>query len=380
MENSDLKILSLGVDGTILKPGSKLAGRVIEYGKMVEKYTVIAPGREQQKIELSPKVDVYGVGGSNKMVKLWRLYQRAKAVLRKSDYNVITVQDQYYLALIGWLIARKFKIGLESQVHGFEKFVGLRRLIANWVIPRAQAIRTVSQRLRRQLINEFGVEEKRITVVPIFVRNTNETNRNEFNELDSDRFIFLTVGRLVRVKNVGMQIRAMAEVVKKYKNVELWIVGAGAEERNLKFEIGNLGLSEHVKMLGWQDNLSKFYSQADAFLLTSNYEGWGLVVIEAAYWRLPVIMTDVGCAREVVKDGKSGIVIPVGDEEKLVMAMHKLIESQDLREKLGQGARAAASSLPDKEETLKLYLESWNKAFPSPPSPSPTPNVAGEGS
>ena len=191
------------------------------------------------------------------------------------------------MALIGLFLARKFKIGLELQIHGFEKYSGLRKIIAKFVIPRANAIRCVSQRLKQKLMNEFSVREGTITVAPIYIesRITNLPVWQAGNELrikqKGDKFIFLTVGRLVPVKNISLQIKAMAEVVKKYPNVELLIVGDGAERKKLEKEALKLGVKNNVKFLGWQNNPGEFYSKADAFLLTSDYEGWGMVVVEA---------------------------------------------------------------------------------------------------
>jgi glycosyltransferase involved in cell wall biosynthesis len=277
-------------------------------------------------------------------------------MLREKKYDVITVQDQYFLALLAYRLARKFKIGLEIQVHGFEKFFGLRKIIAKFVIPRADAVRVVSQRLRKQLINDFGVKEEKITVVPIY---TERVTHNVERVTHKDSFVFLTVGRLVSIKNISLQIRALAEIIKQFPKVELWIIGDGIEEKKLEVETRG---HASVKFLGHHKNLEKFYSQADAFMLTSDYEGWGMAVVEAASFGLPIIMTDVGCAGEVIKNGESGIVISAGGQKELEEAMRIIIEDRNLREELGSGARKAVEKLPSKEEILKLYLESWKKA------------------
>ena len=136
-----MKILSLGLDNSILNKSSALVKRVIEYGNLVEKYTVIVLSQKNEKIELSAKVKVYGVGGAGKIAQSFCLCQTAKKLLGEEKYDVITVQDQYYLALVGVRVSKKFKVGLEIQVHGFEKYYGLRKLIAGYVLPRADAIR-----------------------------------------------------------------------------------------------------------------------------------------------------------------------------------------------------------------------------------------------
>ena len=340
----------------MLEKNSHLAMRVVGYGEIVDKYIVLVPAPKDEEKVLSNKVKVYGVGGRGKILKFLRVFNLAKKLLQGEDYDLITVQDQYYLAWLAWKLARQFKIGLEIQVHGFEKFFGWRKMIAKFVIPRADAIRVVSQRLKKQMIDDFGVKEEKITVVPIYVERISHI---AYRTSPDGKFIFLTVSRLVPVKNIEMQIRAFKNLELRFKNIELWIAGEGELREKLEVETHN---HASVRFFGWQNDLGKFYSQADAFLLTSNYEGWGMVIIEAASFGLPIIMTDVGCAGEVIKDGESGIVIPVGGQKELEAAMRKIIEDEDLRQKLGEGAKKAVEELPSRGETLKLYLESWRKA------------------
>ncbi len=360
-----MKLLNLSLDNSILDNNSSSAKRIIEYGNLVEKYTVIVPNKENKKISLSEKVLAIGVGYAHKTMALFKIYKIVKKILNKEKYGVITVQDQYYLALIGFILSKKFKIGLEIQVHGFEKYYGLRKMIAKFVLPRADSIRVVSKRLKKQLINKFRVNEYKITVVPVYV-NIKNYNLEIKNYKINDKFIFLTVGRLVSVKNIKMQINAMANIVKKLKsgklkvkNLELWIVGDGKNSENLRNQSKKLKIEKNIKFFGWQNNLDKFYKQANVFLLTSNSEGWGMAVIEAGSYGLPIIMTDVGCAGEVIKDSESGIAIPIGDQKKLEEAMIKIIKDENLRKKLGENARQATINLPRKEQILELYKKSW---------------------
>lgn len=347
-----LRILSLGLDKSVLDPNSKTAKRIAEYKNLVEKYIVLVPDKRF------------------KPLALFDLYKRSKDIVKKEDINVITVQDQYFIGLLGYFLARKYNIGLNIQIHGFEKFFGIRKLIAKFVISRANSIRVVSQRLRIQLINDFGVNKDKITVVPIFVDidSSSRAERSNYGK-DSNKFIFLTVGRLVPVKNIGLQIEALAELVKQLNvrgqklNVELWIIGDGPERKSCESLVVGRRLEKNVVFLGWQENLSDYYSQADAFLLTSNSEGWGMSVIEAAGFGLPIIMTNVGLAEEVIINNVSGLIIPINDKQQLIQAMFKLIESKDLRSRLADGAIEAVKKMPSKEEILVLYKESWQKAL-----------------
>lgn len=362
-----MKIINFGLDSSCLDKKSVLANRLIEYGNLVERYDVVVPSFKAEKIVLSEKATVYGSGGVNKLTRFYRIYRLGKKLCQENKYEVITAQDQYYLALIGLRLSRIFKIGLEIQVHGFEKYRGLRKLISRYVLPRADAVRAVSRRLKKQLADNFKIAANKITVAPIYsekVRGLKDEARSSDIKFENNKFIFLTVGRLTPVKNTDLQIKAMAETAKKYPQAELWIVGEGPLKNNFRFLIENLRLSGKVKLLNQKngEELEKIYNLADAFLLTSNSEGWGLAVIEAAVHNLPIIMTDVGCAGEVIKNGESGIIIPVGDKNLLIKAMKNIIQDKDLRLRLSGAAKKAVEALPSKQETLNLYLMSWQKA------------------
>ncbi len=345
-----MKILNISLDKNITDKNSAIAERIVEYGKITEKYTVLA-------------LD----GKSGKIVNFFKIFLKASQILKNEKYDVITAQDIYFLGWLAVKLARKFKIGLEVQVHGFEKFWGIRKMLAKYVLKNADAVRVVSQRLRQKMIQEFGVAEEKITVVPIYTSQKFVKSRPVGGQApvksNNDKFIFLTVGRLAPVKNIKMQIDAMKNIVKKYSQVELWIVGDGELSQKLKVQSQKSDVGDKIKFMGWQKDLSKYYSQADTFLLTSNSEGWGMVVVEAAQFGLPIIMTDVGLAGEIIKDGDGGIVIPIEDQDKLEKAMIKIIADKNLRKKLGNSAREAIKKLPTKEETLELYKQSWTKVL-----------------
>ncbi|PIR92487.1 hypothetical protein COU01_01375 [Candidatus Falkowbacteria bacterium CG10_big_fil_rev_8_21_14_0_10_44_15] len=355
-----MKILSISLDKNILDKDSAAAKRMVEYGNLVERYTILVLADRDQEFGLSDKVKVIAIRKSNKFFSLLKLKRRAAEVLNSENYNIITVQDAYFIGLIALKLAKKFHLGLEAQVHGFEKFSGARKLLAKKVLRNADAVRVVSQRLKRQLISDFGVAERKITVVPIY--SEHRTCNTQHITYTNDKFIFLTVGRLVPVKNVSLQIKAMRHIVKQFPQAELWIVGDGEQRQALEELCYPLPVTRYVKFFGWQENVEKFYRQADVFLLTSNSEGWGLAVVEAAAQGLPIIMTGVGLAGEVIKDKESGIVIPVGDQKELEKAMAVLTEDQELREKLGRNAAEVVKKFPSKEETLALYKKSWQTA------------------
>lgn len=354
-----MKVLALGLDRTILDKNSALAQRARQYGDLVEKYTIVVPFSRSEKVILSDRVAAYGVPSKNKISGFWKIYQLAKKLIRQEKFDLLTAQDQYFLGWLAGRLARKFKLGWEIQVHGFEKFSGLRKIIAKRILCQADSVRVVSQRLKTKLVNEFKVSPNRITVIPIYVNVWHGLTKVARQD---KKFVFLTVGRLVSIKNIALQIKALAEVVKDYPQAELWILGQGPLEESLRKLAGSLGIEEKIKFCGWVENLNHYYQTADVFLLTSQAEGWGLAVIMAASFGLPIIMTDVGCAREVI-DNRAGLIIPRDDKRALITAMTLLIKEEKLRQSLGAGAKASVLNLPSLKETLALYKKSWEQAL-----------------
>lgn len=356
-----MKILNLSIDQSIFDKDSAFAKRITDYSGLVDQYTVIVPNKVKKEIKLADNFNIYGINGNFKAIQLLNVYKFVSQLLKKEKYDLITVQDQYYLAALGLLLARKYKIALEIQVHGIEKYGGLRKIIANYVLPKADAIRTVSERLKRRLVELVRVNEAKIMVVPIFTEKKEDVFIRDYQL--NNPIVVLTISRLVPIKNVDLQIKALANLRQENLNVELWIVGNGSEEKKLKQTAVELGVKDRVKFYGWQKNLDDFYKQADCFLLTSEFEGWGMVIIEAANYGLPIIMTDVGCAGEVIKNEESGLVVPVGNLEKIVASLRIIINNEALREKLGKNAKTAVQNLPSQEKTLQLYKSSWEKAI-----------------
>ena len=234
-------------------------------------------------------------------------------------------------------------------------------MIAGFVLWQADAIRVVSERLKKKITEEFRISERKITVAHIFLEAS--VFLPKLAKKPDEPFIFLSVGRLVPIKNFEMQFRAFVNFSRNNKKAELWIVGEGPEKNKLVTLAKDLGIAGQVRFFGWSDNISEFYAQADAFLLTSLAEGWPLVIAEAAAVSLPIIMTDVGSAGEFIKNGENGIVLPVNDVSALGEAMEKIIENTNLRNKLGEVARQSFLSLSSKEEILALYKKSWQLAI-----------------
>ncbi len=371
-----MKILNISTDPSALDKNSTTAKRLIDYGRLTDKYAVIVPSRSRQVVELSNQVKVYGSGGRWRPVQLVNMWRAGRQVLAQDKFRVITTQDPFETALIGWLLARRFKLGLNIQEHGdfFSAPYWRRERILHWLrfwlgkilIRRADSVRAVSQRIARTLI-KMGVSESKIVVVPVYtfcpvLKYESKILQEKFQQKLEHKFIFLTMARFVKQKNLGLLIKAFNQTTSQVPHVALVIIGQGPEKYKLVNLIKTLGLADKVFLHDWVENVFDYYLSADAYVLSSNYEGWGRVIIEAAWAGLPIVTTDVGCAKEVIKNEISGLVVPVGDEQALAQAMVRIAKDKNLRQVLAQNALKAVRSLPNKEQTLKLYKKSWQLA------------------
>jgi glycosyltransferase involved in cell wall biosynthesis len=146
----------------------------------------------------------------------------------------------------------------------------------------------------------------------------------------------LAAGRLAPEKGFDILLRAFAKLLQRGLDLHLLILGEGKERTKLEDMASRLGISNRVFMPGFQENPYPFFIRADVFVLSSRYEGLGIVLLEAITLGLPVVATDCPYGpREILKDGKYGILVPPEDATALAEAAYALIDSAERRAALG---------------------------------------------
>ncbi|MBD3367981.1 MAG: glycosyltransferase [Candidatus Eisenbacteria bacterium] len=152
-----------------------------------------------------------------------------------------------------------------------------------------------------------------------------------------DGLLYLSVGSLTRQKNQSLLIEAAA--LMDDPRVVLAIAGKGPLRDELEKTIRARGLEHRVLLLGRRLDVPELLSAADAFVLSSVYEGLPITVLEAMAAGVPCIVSRVGGTPEVISDGESGVLVPPDDAEALAAAMQRLAGDDALRERLSAGAR-----------------------------------------
>lgn len=161
-------------------------------------------------------------------------------------------------------------------------------------------------------------------------------------------FTFIFVGRIVGDKGVNELVSAFAELHKKYEKTRLLLVGRFEKELDpLKAETLNV-IDKHISIesLGpkYGDELLAYYAASDCFVFPSYREGFPNTVMEAGAMGLPSIVTDINGSREIIMDGKNGVIIPSKDVEALYNAMEEMITNSDKTKEYADNAREMIAS------------------------------------
>jgi len=199
----------------------------------------------------------------------------------------------------------------------------------------------------------------KVTVVPNFVNHTDQ------EPSPCTAPIAASVGRLAPEKNFDVLIRVWAKVVERHPEWVLQVWGTGQEEESLKALIAQLDLSRNVHLMGYSGRIQEDLAQASLFVFASKAEGFGLAVLEGMSVGVPAVLYDCpGGLRYVVKDGETGVFVPMGDEDALAAQVCRLIEDEPLRQQMGSAAVWAAQNY-EMERTIDrwmaLFEEEWAK-------------------
>lgn len=386
MQTAALSVITVGSDRALFVEGSSVRARVADYGTLAQELHVIVFTKRSQgfsTIKIAPNVWVHPTNSWNRWfyvhdaVRLGKKIVSTNYELRTTNW-LVSVQDPFEGGLAGMRIARATKARLQIQIHtdllspAFVRGSHLNKVrmrIARKVLPQAHGIRVVSNRIKDSLAQAFPALADRITVLPIFVdiaqmRTTPAmfSVREKYPQFD---WIAITVARLEPEKNVALALHAFARVVEKYPKSGLVIVGGGGERDNLKREARKLGIADSVIFEGVQTDVLSYYKTADLFLLTSNFEGYGMALVEAAAADCPIVTTDVGVAQDILHNGEARFMCPVGDAPCLAAGMLALRENTELRRVavLKTQSFLEQFALIDKAEYLKRYRAAWERCL-----------------
>ena len=150
---------------------------------------------------------------------------------------------------------------------------------------------------------------------------------------DTSLQTIVSIGRLHPQKGHDLLIQAFAQVHQKHPTSRLIIVGEGTERDALTTLIKQLNLTDFVALVGFQRNPAAYLQHANLFALASRYEGFGIVLAEAMLVGVPIVVTDCpGAPRELLQNGRSGLLIPPENINALAEGLYTLLLDSNLQQ------------------------------------------------
>ncbi len=369
-----MKVLSISTDRKLFDEESSVLLRQKEYaGKMDEMHIVVFSLKDQNFSDKKfGNLYIYPTNSSSKLLYIYDAVKIGKKIIKNfatSQNTVITCQDPFETGIVGYILQKKFHLPLQLQVHtdflspyfinsGLNQF---RTAIANFLIPKAQGIRVVSSVILDSIRDNFKNIKARVDTLPVFV-DLEVFSGDSSVQVTEKTFLFdfviLMASRLTEEKRIDTALAAFKKVLDKFPKTGLLICGSGPEEENLSSQAKDYKLINNVVFMGWRNDLVSLYKNTDIFLLTSEYEGYGMTLVEAGASGLPIVTTKVGLAKtDLFKNGENSHVCPVGDIDCIATALIDLITDEQKRKLFKDKMRDSIKSKAlTREDYLKKYV------------------------
>ena len=293
---------------------------------------------------------------------------------RQYDLDLVHVHYAIPHAASGW-IAREMLLGerdlkVVTTLHGTDiTLVGQHpsfHAITRFSILRSDGLTAVSGYLRDETVRNFGIPSEDISVVPNFI-DTDRYRRegkpcHRTSLAPEGERILMHVSNFRAVKRAVDIVEVFARVVAEVPS-RLIMVGDGPDRVRAGKRAVELGVADRVTFLGKHTSVDELLACADLFLLPSESESFGLAALEAMACGTPVVASRVGGLPEVVTEGESGFLLPVGDVEGMAEASLRLLRDDALWQQLSAGARRWAVEEFSVDQIVPRYEELYRKVL-----------------
>ena len=296
-----------------------------QYGGTVEDLRLPVAGNPVRKIRTA-------VWRSARLAKLFRAHRPDGIVAFMESANFPCIVAA---ALTGYL--SRLRVSVRINPH---MLAPAHRLLIPWIYRLPARVVALSHGVRDGLVG-LGVPREKVVVIhnPVIIGGNRDA---QATSKFPSRFI-LGVGRLVRQKGFDLLVNAFGEIGER--NIDLVILGEGEERSAISSLAHRLGVADRVHMPGRVTDVAAWYRAAQCFVLSSRYEGWGNVVVEAMANECPVVSFDCPFGpSEIVEDGKNGVLVPEGDVKGLSVAIERVLSDRSMQTRLKvEGKRRAAA-------------------------------------
>lgn len=292
----------------------------------------------------------------------WNLIKHLLLLIKLVDEEKIQiVQSQFSFGEVLGGLLKMFRPKLKLIIAFVGPFSpkGLKRRIVNYVYKKVDAFVFISEyvKFEKQIVfSSLKEKENRIIY--------NGTERRLIGESYDEKLkgrSLLDIAGLVDWKNADVLLKAMKIILNdsSYSDIHLYIIGDGLYRAELEEKIRKLNIDENVHLLGYRDNVGSYLAQCSVFVHPAYAEGFGIVIPEAMMERKPIIVADAGALPELIENNYSGLVIDAFDEKAWAMSITKLLNNEDLREKLSKNAKKVALE----KFSINEYVQNYTNLY-----------------
>jgi len=268
------------------------------------------------------------------------------------------------------LAARGRRLPFVTTLHGTDiTLVGLDRSylpITRFAIEESDGVTSISQYLKDKTLAEFQIKNP-IEVIANFVNcdvykplDNREAARARYAR-DNEK-ILIHLSNFRPVKRVTDVVKVFARIVERV-SARLLLVGDGPDRSSAEWLAHSLGIQDRVAFLGKQESVNELLPVADLMLMPSELESFGLAALEAMACRVPTIGTRVGGVPELIEDGVTGRLFPVGDTDAMADAAVELLSDPKRLEEMGRAGRAFAQARYCASKIIPLYEKYYEEVL-----------------
>ena len=246
---------------------------------------------------------------------------------------------------------------------------GLEKLAAGW----CDHLVTVSRVNQRQILNEQICSPDRLTLIPggLPLENYHPVLSKQAVRaawgLPEQAVVLGTAGRLEPAKGHADLLQAFATLVPSQPNLHLMVMGTGPLRSQLERQIEQLRLTGRVHLLGWVDDLITAMAALDVFVLSSHYEGLGVVLLEALALGLPVVSTRVGGTQDIIEHEITGLFAPPHQPQQLAGTIRRMLDDPQLAQRLAQAGQGKVCREYRAEDADQKILDLYQRLSPKLP-------------
>lgn len=286
-------------------------------------------------------------------------------LLKIEKFDIINTHFAIPSGPTGNYISRKFNIPNVLSIHGGDIFDPSKALSPHKTFGLKQTVRKMlnsadkvvaqSSDTKNNAKNYYGVE-RNIDTIPLGINPLTKYNISKSDlGLSDEQFVFSTIGRLVRRKNIEDLLLIFKEINKKFSS-RLLIMGDGPERDNIDVKIKELNLSDNVMLLGRvsDEEKMKYLSITDLYLSTAIHEGFGIVFLEAMDYGIPVVCYDRGGQVDFLQNNKTGHLIKLYDKKSFTEKVIDLLGNEGNRHQM---------EIFNKEYIQNYYIDNIAKQY-----------------